>query len=550
MSVGNVLYVGFGGTNNSLNVSEGSVTAANLWVGREATSANNAVMLSNGATVNATSQVVVGYGGTSNTMQILGGSKVTASGPNNLEVGKDAGADGNSLIVSGLGSELTATDGFLLGRAGAGNSLVVDDGAKLVTGQARIGNDASSDGNTAIVDGGGVGGASWTVNGTLRVGSQGDNNTLNITNGGVVTATQNIWVGYTDTSNSNNLITVSGLNSRLETAADLIIGPNAGASNRVVVADGGGVVADTIEMPNGTLQIGNGGNAGLVQAALIYSTNGGGLVQFTHTNLSYNFDVPMAGTLSVLHNAAGKTVLSASNTYNGTTTVSAGDLVVDGSIANSATTALGGGTIYGSGTTGELTIDNGGTISPGSSGPGSLSANGDVNWLGGGNYNWQIYDTTLPAGTGWDLLTSTGVLDLSSLTSANKFNLNLWSLSGIGPEVNGNALNFDNTQSYTWTILTAAGGINAFAADKFNINLGAANGTGGFVNGLGGGTFTLLTAGNNLNLVFTAAGAAVPEPGTWAAAALLAGGAAFARWRKRRAVLDKVEDGKSEKAAV
>ena len=28
--------------------------------------------------------------------------------------------------------------------------------------------------------------------------------------------------------------------------------------------------------------------------------------------------------------------------------------------------------------------------------------------------------------------------------------------------------------------------------------------------------------------------AAVPEPGTWAAAALLAGGAAFARWRKRR----------------
>ena len=30
--------------------------------------------------------------------------------------------------------------------------------------------------------------------------------------------------------------------------------------------------------------------------------------------------------------------------------------------------------------------------------------------------------------------------------------------------------------------------------------------------------------------------AAVPEPGTWAAAALLAGGAAFARWRKRAKV--------------
>ena len=31
----------------------------------------------------------------------------------------------------------------------------------------------------------------------------------------------------------------------------------------------------------------------------------------------------------------------------------------------------------------------------------------------------------------------------------------------------------------------------------------------------------------------------IPEPGTWAAAALLAGGAAFARWRKRRSEAQK-----------
>ena len=37
------------------------------------------------------------------------------------------------------------------------------------------------------------------------------------------------------------------------------------------------------------------------------------------------------------------------------------------------------------------------------------------------------------------------------------------------------------------------------------------------------------------NIGVTSASAAVPEPGTWAAAALLVGGAAFARWRKRRA---------------
>ena len=34
----------------------------------------------------------------------------------------------------------------------------------------------------------------------------------------------------------------------------------------------------------------------------------------------------------------------------------------------------------------------------------------------------------------------------------------------------------------------------------------------------------------------TQSAAPVPEPGTWAAAALLAGGAAFARWRQRAKV--------------
>ncbi|MEY3481328.1 MAG: hypothetical protein RIQ71_2103, partial [Verrucomicrobiota bacterium] len=58
-------------------------------------------------------------------------------------------------------------------------------------------------------------------------------------------------------------------------------------------------------------------------------------------------------------------------------------------------------------------------------------------------------------------------------------------------------------------------------------------------NALSGGLFTLAASGNDLNLIFTAAGgpgpSAVPEPGTWAAAALLAG-AAFMRWRRRKQV--------------
>ena len=80
-----------------------------------------------------------------------------------------------------------------------------------------------------------------------------------------------------------------------------------------------------------------------------------------------------------------------------------------------------------------------------------------------------------------------------------------------------------------------------FNSSYFNLNTGAVNGTAGFANGLAGGSFSLVQSldGKDLNLVFTAAaapGAPVPEPGTWAAAALLAGGAAFMRWRKRAKV--------------
>ena len=49
-----------------------------------------------------------------------------------------------------------------------------------------------------------------------------------------------------------------------------------------------------------------------------------------------------------------------------------------------------------------------------------------------------------------------------------------------------------------------------------------------------GGFFGLEQVGNSINTINTIT--PIPEPGTWAAAALLAGGAAFMRWRKRKQV--------------
>jgi hypothetical protein len=230
--------------------------------------------------------------------------------------------------------------------------------------------------------------------------------------------------------------------------------------------------------------------------------------------------------------ATSKLILAGTNTYTGSTTVAEGELVVSGSIASSALTSVqNGGVLSGTGTLGDTIILSGGTGSPGSS-PGTQTILGDLTWNGGANYNWQIHDALGSAGssTGWDLYDVSGVLDLSALTIGSKFNINLWSLAGVGPDVDGNAFNFNPGQNYTWAIVATDLGIVGFDPAEFNINVVSANGASGFSNALLGGVFGLQVTGNNLELTFTAA---VPEPGTWAAAALLAAFAHF-RWRRSR----------------
>jgi len=148
----------------------------------------------------------------------------------------------------------------------------------------------------------------------------------------------------------------------------------------------------------------------------------------------------------------------------------------------------------------------GGTLSPGAS-PGTLAVTGNVTLGPNGNYNWQLFNATGTAGStaGWDLLTVGGVLDVTSEAIA-PFHINLWSLSGVGPDVSGDAINWNATTSGTWRIATAAGGISHFSADNFLINVLPTNGTAGFTNDLAGGTFSLAQSGNDLNLVFTAGG--------------------------------------------
>lgn len=211
---------------------------------------------------------------------------------------------------------------------------------------------------------------------------------------------------------------------------------------------------------------------------------------------------------AVVKSGTGTTTWTGVNTFTGTTVVTGGTLVINGSTAAGNTvTVESGGSLGGSGTIGGEVIVSG-TLTPGNS-PGLLST-ASQEWRPGGNYNWQVVDFGGTAGVGYDSIAVTGSLDLGSLT-AGSFAINLWSLASTGPDVNGNAANFNPAVNGSWTLVSTTTGIAGFNASYFVVNTAATNGTAGLSNTYDG-TFSVGKVGNNLVLNYTA----VPEPSTWA----------------------------------
>lgn len=128
---------------------------------------------------------------------------------------------------------------------------------------------------------------------------------------------------------------------------------------------------------------------------------------------SFTFSGPISGngTTNLVKVGDGTMTLTAASSVSGRTVVAEGRLVVNANLSSSPVTVL-NGTLAGTGSVGSVTVENGGTLSPGAS-PGAISISGTLTMNAGSTYEVEI--NGVQAGNTYD---QTAVATAVSLNNA------------------------------------------------------------------------------------------------------------------------------------
>jgi len=574
------LMLGYADSNNSGTV-VGTLNTGATQLGNLVGSGTNSLTISSGGTFTATDTIIVGLAGSGNQLANHNGTISMTTAGKDFVLGHNAGANFNVGAVDSGGS-LSVNGGFYVGKGGRGNSFGLGNPADpgstgtLTSTVGRIGHEAGSDANFVVVTNPG---SEWTVNGALRVGGAGSDNTLHIQRGGVVTVpdNRNVWVGYSGTSGSNDIV-VTGAGSLLDIqgTGELTLSNTATASgfNVVAVDDGGHINTAKVNLgPTSALVFGGygvSGTAGTITASAPIIGAGSGdfitpgskpsIVAFVQTDASFTLPNSIQGSASVLVDANGTTVLSGANTYTGSTLVQSGTLQLSAASNNIASSssiltvpatifdvsAVTGGFSLGSGQVlegggsviGDVDAPAGATVRGGADlfgGPGLLTFTDNLTMQGGSNLNVSILtDNPVPAdqsgaGTLWSMVQVGGTLSLTGLDLV-PLAINLESPTAIPDGTN------------TWAILGAAGGIDFNGTtvtpytdytSYFDVRTFASNGMAGWTGSLE--DIKVISLGDS-NTLYLQATTSVPEPGQTMAVLVVGGFLGGRVLRRRRTV--------------
>lgn len=278
-----------------------------------------------------------------------------------------------------------------------------------------------------------------------------------------------------------------------------------------VVYDLYGDAGGTINLdPGTTLEIQSSGYyAGTIAGGGGLALTGGGALELAAAN-SYSGGTTISGNNFLLADANGAL-------GPGAVQLSGGGLALGRGVTFSNTLNFTGGTLGGIGTfapaSGIITIGSSQAVAPGVNSDfyygegavGTLSFSSGLVLSSGGTYFWDIMDVNSFAGNGWSLLSISGALTISSTPGA-PFTL---SLSPYGYAENyGTIINFNPTLPYSWTVVTASGGITGFTPTNFVLDSTFSSLTSGYPYA----SFNVTQIGNSLVLNFSP----VPEPSTYA----------------------------------
>lgn len=307
-----------------------------------------------------------------------------------------------------------------VGGVGSGSGVAVRV-FQMTAGNLRFDFDGSLSGSTTTISFSGgtimAGGASRSVSNAYALAGDlnfDGSNDLTLSGNGTLTASRKITTTPTDKSLTlSGAIAGSGFGITKAGAGTLVLA-GANTYNSFTSIDAGTLAVRDSGAVGGTVFVGNGGTTGTAAAFLLTSTAGGqsiantvsvnpgdgtnrtiggantsgtntftGLVQLDGSfgeNRSANVTAAAGGTVAfnnvisgpgqnVTKVGGGIVVLSANNSYSGSTTVNAGTLLVNGNPTGGGVyTVKVNGTLGGTGNTGAaVTVEPGGALSPGAS---------------------------------------------------------------------------------------------------------------------------------------------------------------------------------------